>query len=69
MLFRALYMRGGKPRGITFAAKSAEAAVQFADRWVTGLTKYDRTIQLLTVGFEKQLKGPADALLKQGKLL
>ncbi len=53
MLFRAIYIRDGKPRGITFAYDSAEGAAHFAERWVQNLRRYYRDAQLLTVMFKR----------------
>lgn len=63
-LYRAIYIRDGKPRGITFAYDSAEGAARFAERWIKNLQRYYRDAYLLTVTFAKRRSGqsPSDAV-------
>ena len=69
-LYRAIYIRGGKPRGVTFAYDSAEGAARWAERWIKNLQRYYPDAELLTVNFAKRRGGlsPAD-VARQGGLL
>lgn len=62
-LFRAVYIRDGKPRSMTFAHESPERAGDFAERFVVLLKGYFKDAQLLTVSFAKPAKGKTAPLL------
>lgn len=67
MLYRAIYIRDGKPRGITFAYDSPEGAAAFAERFVTSLKRYYRDATLLTVTFARQVGEPRRRAIPQAQ--
>jgi len=67
MLYRAVYIAGGKVRGWTFAYDSDEGAAVFAERFVRALQGHWPDANLLTVAFAKP--AAATAAGKQRKLL
>jgi len=46
-LYRMTYLRAGKPRGCTFAARTDSAALSFAEKWAAGLGAVLLTLKLL----------------------
>ena len=62
-LYRAIYIRDGKPRGVTFAYDSAAGAAAWAERWIKNLQRYYRDAYLLTVTFAKPARGQTRSLI------
>lgn len=50
-LYRMTYLRAGKPKGTTFAARNDQAALNLAEKWVAGFGGV-----LLTAGFLRRCK-------------
>lgn len=48
-LYRMIFVRDGKPRGITFAHQSGETAARFAGRFCDSLQRFYPDCKLLTV--------------------
>lgn len=48
-LYRAIYIREERVRGMTFAYDSAEGAAKFAERYVESLKRFWKDAKLLTV--------------------
>lgn len=48
-LYRIVYVRDGKPRGMTIAHESALTAARWAERYIDSLKRYFPDVELLTV--------------------